>query len=180
MLCAGSGFQAYAYVTELPPGYERLSYAELQPDPDVAGEVFPPHAKDYDNKRVFIKGYIYPGKQQSGIRQFVLCRDNGDCCFGGQPKLTDRILVNLQGPLRLEYSTTMHRLAGTFHLEPSPCCRWARGRDLSPRRGLLEVMSAHFFTRLTPLAVIVALFTAAGCESQGASVWRFFAVGRQL
>jgi hypothetical protein len=52
----------------------------------------------------------------------VLCRDNGDCCFGGQPKVTDMILVTLTDPLRLDYSTRLHRLAGTFKV--------ARGRTV--------------------------------------------------
>lgn len=117
--CGGWTYLAYAYVTEVPAGYERLSYASLQPDPDVKGEVYPPGVGDWNGKRVFIKGYVYPGQQQSGIKQFVLCRDNGDCCFGGQPKLTDRILVTLEGPLALEYSTRQRRVGGTFRFEPA-------------------------------------------------------------
>jgi hypothetical protein len=115
---AGWSYLGYLYVKELPPGYERLSYAQLQPDPDVAGEVYPPGITEYNGHRVFIKGYVYPGKQTSGIKQFVLCRDNGDCCFGGQPRLTDRIMVNLEGPLALEYTTRLRHLAGTFRVEP--------------------------------------------------------------
>ncbi|HEY4311580.1 MAG TPA: DUF4190 domain-containing protein [Pirellulales bacterium] len=117
-LGAGASYLTYDYVTEVPPGYERLNYAELQPDPETQGEIFPPAISERSGERVFIKGYIYPGKQTTGIKQFVLCRDNGDCCFGGQPKLTDRIMVNLKGPLSLNYSTKLRRLAGTFRVEP--------------------------------------------------------------
>ena len=118
LLVAGLGRLTYAYVNEVPPGYQRLSYADLQPDPDVAGETFPPAVAQLDGQRVFVKGYVFPGKQTTGIKTFVLCRDNGQCCFGGQPKLTDRIQVTLKGPLALNYSTRMLRLAGTFHVEP--------------------------------------------------------------
>ncbi len=117
-LCGGTTYLTYDYVTEVPPGYERLNYAELQPDPDIKGEMFPPAISERNGERVFIKGYVYPGKQTSGIKQFVLCRDNGDCCFGGQPKLTDRILVNLKGSLALNYSTKLRRVAGKFRVEP--------------------------------------------------------------
>ncbi|HVU88427.1 MAG TPA: DUF4190 domain-containing protein [Pirellulales bacterium] len=117
-LCGGAAYLTYDYVTEVPPGYERLNYAELQPDPEKPGELFPPAIQERDGDRIFIKGYVYPGKQTTGIKQFVLCRDNGDCCFGGQPKLTDRVLVTLKGPLSLNYSTRIQRLAGTFHVEP--------------------------------------------------------------
>jgi hypothetical protein len=116
--CGGASYLTYAYMAELPPGYERLNYAELQPDPDVQGQIYPPQISAKSDQRVFIKGYVYPGKQTSGIKQFVLCRDNGDCCFGGQPRLTDRILVTLSGPLALEYSTRLRHVAGTFRVEP--------------------------------------------------------------
>jgi hypothetical protein len=116
--CGGWGYLAYLYAAELPPGYERLSYAQLQPDPDEQGQIYPPEITEKSGQRVFIKGYVYPGKQTSGIKQFVLCRDNGDCCFGGQPRLTDRILVKLDGPLLLEYSTRLRHVAGTFRVEP--------------------------------------------------------------
>jgi hypothetical protein len=118
LMTSGMGRLTYAYVHEVPEGYQRLSYADLQPDPDVAGEAFPPAVEELDGQRVFVKGYVFPGKQTTGIKTFVLCRDNGDCCFGGQPKLTDRIQVTLKGPLALEYSTRMRRVAGTFHVEP--------------------------------------------------------------
>jgi hypothetical protein len=118
LLVGGIGWLTYAYVHEVPEGYQRLSYADLQPDPDVQGQAFPPDVDQLDGQRVFIKGFVFPGKQTTGIKTFVLCRDNGDCCFGGQPKLTDRIQVTLKGPLALNYSTRMLRLAGTFHVEP--------------------------------------------------------------
>jgi len=117
--CAGWGYLTFSYVTEVPPGYERLSYSQLQPDPEVQGQIYPPEIVEYDGHRVFIKGYVLQGKQQSGIKQFILCRDNGDCCFGGQPRLTDRIQVTLKPPLTLEYSTRLRRLAGTFYFAPA-------------------------------------------------------------
>ena len=36
-----------------------------------------------------------PARDTAGIRKFVLCRDAGTCCFGGNPKKTDRIVVSL-------------------------------------------------------------------------------------
>ncbi|MHB1035683.1 MAG: DUF4190 domain-containing protein [Pirellulales bacterium] len=110
----------YLYVAEVPEGYRRISYADLQQDPAFPGQEIPPAAMELEGQRVFIKGYVYPGPQQTGIKQFVLCRDNGTCCFGGAlPKLNDMVLVTLVDPLRLEYSTRLHRLAGTFHARRS-------------------------------------------------------------
>ena len=116
---AGWSWLTYAYLTEVPEGYQRLSYDVLQPDTSVPGQLYPPIARQLDGKRVFIKGYVYPSKQTSGIRRFLLCRDNGECCFGGQPRLTDMIDVTLKDPLRLEYATRPFAVAGTFRFEPT-------------------------------------------------------------
>jgi hypothetical protein len=113
----GPSWLAYQFVTELPDGYERVSYAELQPDEAQAGQQVPPAALALEGKKIFIKGYVYPGQQKERIRSFLLVRDRGECCFGGNPKITDRILVTLEEPLRLAYEPRLHKLGGTFHVE---------------------------------------------------------------
>jgi hypothetical protein len=124
---AGPSWLAYVYATEVPQGYERISYAELQPDPEQIGQKVPPEALGFEGKRIFIKGYVYPGRDKDGIRQFLLVRDQGDCCFGGNPKVTDRIAVTLADPLRLTYTPRLHKVAGTFHVEPSSEALGAKG-----------------------------------------------------
>ncbi len=79
----------------------------------------PPSAKELDGKKVYIKGYMYPTDQTTQIKEFVLCRDNGTCCFGGQPKLTDMIQVKLKEPLALDYHTGLRYIAGNFKVEQS-------------------------------------------------------------
>ena len=74
---------------------------------------------DLEGKRIFIKGYIYPGREMEGIKTFLLVRDQGDCCFGGNPKITDRIQVTLVDPLRLTFRSRLHKLAGVFHVRPT-------------------------------------------------------------
>ncbi len=117
-LIVGASYLSYEYATEVPEGALRISYDDLAPDPEKPSELLPESAKELDGKRVFIKGYVYPSKDMFGIREFVLCRDKGDCCFGGNPKLTDRIQVTLEGPLRLEYAPKLFRVAGVFRVEP--------------------------------------------------------------
>lgn len=117
-LIAGPAWLIYDFMTELPDGYLRVSYSELQPDPAERGQVVPPSAIDLEGKKIFIKGYVYPGRQTKGIREFLLVRDRGECCFGGNPKITDRIQVTLEEPLRLTYEPRLHKLGGTFHVEP--------------------------------------------------------------
>lgn len=119
-LIVGPARLTYVYVTELPEGYERVSYSELQPDPEQAGQIVPPSALELEGKKIFIKGYVYPGREKDGIRKFLLVRDQGECCFGGNPKVTDRIQVSLEGPLRLTYEPRLHKVGGIFHVEALP------------------------------------------------------------
>jgi Protein of unknown function (DUF3299) len=114
-LATGFGVSTYQSLYEVPEGCVRINYDLLQPTP---GERIPRSAKELDGKDVFIKGYMYPGSQTTGIREFVLCRDNGTCCFGGQPKLTDMIEVKLNEPLALDYNTGLRQVAGKFRVEP--------------------------------------------------------------
>lgn len=115
----GASWLTFVYFTEVPEGYERISYSALQPDDtDPPGEI-PAWAKAIDGKKVFIKGYIYPPPGSPVfVNEFLLVRDKGDCCFGGNPKVTDRILVNIPPPDKLEFTTGIHSLAGTFRVQP--------------------------------------------------------------
>ncbi|MCC7474452.1 MAG: DUF3299 domain-containing protein [Pirellulales bacterium] len=49
-----------------------------------------------DGQRIRIRGYILPTPQKHGIRQFVLVRDNQECCFGPGAALYDCILVEMK------------------------------------------------------------------------------------
>jgi len=115
-LVGGWGWHGYVYATEVPEGFLRISYSELQPEDSAKPGTIPASARQLDGQQVFIKGYVYPGLQTKGIREFVLVRDKGDCCFGGNPKITDRIQVKLKSPLTIDFHDGLFRLAGTFHV----------------------------------------------------------------
>lgn len=112
---SGAAFVSIVYATEVPEGYQRISFVDLQPG---AGRMLPfsQAAEEVNTQKVFIKGYVYPDGQADNIKQFVLVPDMGTCCFGGQPKLTDMIQVTLEDPLRVEYSYYPKKLAGVFHI----------------------------------------------------------------
>ena len=117
---SGAGWLTYEYAHEVPEGYVRITYAELQPEGGGASDAVPTSAKQLDGQRVFIKGYAYPGKQSKGIQEFILCRDKGTCCFGGpSPKLTDMVQIHLQNGLKLDHSLRVQKVAGTFRVETS-------------------------------------------------------------
>jgi hypothetical protein len=115
---SGLGYHMYAYATEVPDGYNRIDYSMLATDPNFALEPVPRDALKLDETRVFIKGYPLPGTRSEGIERFILCRDRGECCFGGNPKPNDQILVQLPPNLAFSYHLRLMRVAGTFHVHP--------------------------------------------------------------
>jgi len=117
-LVGGWATQAYIYATEVPPDCVRLSYAQLQPADHEPPGTIPPSAEEFQGKRVFIRGFVYPAVDQvSGIRRLILCRDNGDCCFGGQPKLTDMIEVTFRPNITYTFNAAPLRVSGTFRIQ---------------------------------------------------------------
>jgi hypothetical protein len=120
VLVVGGTYSAYVYATEVPEGYQRISFYELQPDKNDASALpIPPTAIALDGKQVFVAGYVHPGvDRRKGLKQFVLVPDMKTCCFGGQPKLTDMIEVTLKDPNRIDYSFARRKLAGTLRVSP--------------------------------------------------------------
>lgn len=121
-LCSGTALHAYTYATEVPPGFERVNFYWLSKQQPVFadGQVrVAEEARQWDGKQVFIKGYMYPTRQLTGIKEFVLCRDNGDCCFGGQPKLTDMIVVKMKKGMAVNHKDQLLvSVAGKFKAKP--------------------------------------------------------------
>jgi len=118
LLVGGIGFHATIYATEVPEGHTRVSFAAINsPTPRDAPEFVPEEALQLDGKLVFIKGYVFPGARQDGIHEFLLVGDRGDCCFGGNPKITDRIQVQLRDSDSIRFSTRRHKVAGIFRVK---------------------------------------------------------------
>ncbi|MBI2481548.1 MAG: DUF3299 domain-containing protein [Planctomycetia bacterium] len=119
LFVGGIAKHSYVYATEVPDGYHRISFADLQPDKNDPRMPVPPQALELDGQKIFVKGYLYPDGQQYNIKRFVLVPDLGTCCFGGQPKLTDMIEVTLEEPLQTAYSMSKRKLAGELKVDMS-------------------------------------------------------------
>lgn len=65
-------------------------------------------------KKVEIRGYILPSFQQEGIKQFVLVRDNMECCFGPGAALYDCVIVDMVPPHTAKYTVRPVTVLGTF------------------------------------------------------------------
>lgn len=95
----GSAKMSYDYQHEVPEGYQRVNFQK-----DVAEKQFvflggyrklDPAVAEVIGKKVYLKGFMYATRATEGLQQFILLKDNGECCFGGKPKSHDYIIVTL-------------------------------------------------------------------------------------
>jgi hypothetical protein len=87
---------------------------EIKLDEPFRREMLPQAVESMFGKRVRIRGFILPTAQKSGIKQFVLVRDNQECCFGPGAALYDCIFVEMQGERTAEFSIRPVAVEGTF------------------------------------------------------------------
>jgi hypothetical protein len=117
VFAGGAAFHSYNYATEVPDGYQRISFANLQPVAERPDLPVSPESLELNGEKIFVKGYVYPDGQKNNIKRFILVPDMGTCCFGGQPKLTDMIEVTLAGGHRINYSLRKRKLGGVLRVD---------------------------------------------------------------
>ena len=114
----GYGWLTFATVAKVPFGYTPITYEQLQPDPSKPLELIPKSVLDMKDKKVYIEGYMQARRQQTGIKEFILCPSNGQCPFCTvQPKPTERIRVILPGDMETTYTTRPIGVAGHFRVD---------------------------------------------------------------
>lgn len=118
-LLSGWARLSYVRATEVPDGYERLSFSDLQIDKSSLRLSTSQLA--LDGKGVYIKGYIrsvgLPSRRD--IKEFLLVRDNNTCCFGATlPNVGDMIHVKMGDLPPLDYRTSVVRMAGSLRVTP--------------------------------------------------------------
>jgi hypothetical protein len=123
-LVTGVGYGGYVYSTEVPDGYARISFSSMKPTElqQRSGTLVPPEIAALDGKKVFIKGYIRPDSitLSRGIKEFLLVRDNNQCCFGDLSKMNyfDQMQVDMVGSRTVDYSQGIFRIGGILRVEP--------------------------------------------------------------
>ncbi len=68
-------------------------------------------------QKIRIRGYMFPTLKKRGLKQFVLVRDNLECCFGPGAALFDCILVHMQPGKTAEFSIRPIAVEGTLRFE---------------------------------------------------------------
>jgi hypothetical protein len=113
-LVSSGAYHIYVYNTEVPENYQRISFAMLRENPRK-GLTYNEVAAKLDGKKVFLRGYVRPGDKKKNLKQFILVGDFGSCCFGGNPKISEVIAVNIVIPDKtVNYGYGLRRIGGTF------------------------------------------------------------------
>lgn len=128
VLISSVGMHAYIYATEVPEGYQRISFYSLKPNKRTKLPVAE-EALDLNGQKVFLKGYVRPGLKKNRLKKFILVGDFGSCCFGGNPKITDVVAVSLlNDDDYVNYGYRLRRIGGEFVLHTRP--KHVREKDL--------------------------------------------------
>ena len=90
---------------------------ELPKGDPFTRDLLPTRVTALEQQRVRIRGYILPSFQQSGLTQFVLVRDNQECCFGPGAALHDCVVVRMQPGKTADFSIRPVAVAGRFKVD---------------------------------------------------------------
>lgn len=80
-------------------------------------KMLPESIEAMNGQPIRIRGFILPTPQKRGIKQFVLVRDNQECCFGPGAALFDCILVEMNQGQTAEYTIRPVAVTGEFGIE---------------------------------------------------------------
>lgn len=72
-----------------------------------------------DKKKIRIRGFMLPSSvfQLKGIKQFVLVRDNQECCFGPGAAIFDCIMIEMEKDKTCEFNLRPVTVHGTFAID---------------------------------------------------------------
>lgn len=91
----------------------------IEIDQRFEDELLTDDVKSLDGRRVKLRGYILPTTlfRQTGIRQFILVRDNQECCFGPGAALFDCVVVDMIPGETTDFATRPVTVEGVFTID---------------------------------------------------------------
>ena len=90
----------------------------IDKDTDFDRSMLPAEVEAIDGKEVIIRGFILESYQLKNIKEFVLVRDNQECCFGPGAYIYHNMQVEMVGDARAEYSIRPITIQGKFTIKP--------------------------------------------------------------
>jgi len=91
---------------------------EMDKSADFDESMLTDKVKKLFGDRIRIRGYMYPTLRKRGLKQFVLVRDNMECCFGPGAAVYDCILVTMTDGMTAEYTIRPIAVEGKFRFDP--------------------------------------------------------------
>ena len=118
LVCIPGGIygEVHAYNTEVPEGYQRVSFPE-----EISARQFQypagqrrlhPEVGKLIETKIFLKGFMYFNQQGTDLASFVLLKDNGDCCFGGKAQPYDMIQIDMTNGQTVDGHTGLVSVSG--------------------------------------------------------------------
>ena len=80
-------------------------------------EMLTPAIEALAGQTVRVRGFMFPSFQQSGLKKFVLVRDNQECCFGPGAALYDCVRVAMTPPKTADFHVLPITVEGVFGIE---------------------------------------------------------------
>jgi hypothetical protein len=90
---------------------------DLKKGDPFSRDLLPTRVTALEMTPIRIRGYILPSFQQNGLTQFVLVRDNMECCFGPGALLHDCVVVRMKTGKTASFSIRPVAVTGTFRVE---------------------------------------------------------------
>jgi hypothetical protein len=132
----------YIQIHSIPSGYQPITFDDLQSLNEQ--EIIPAAAYDLEptdqnrDKRIYISGFIYPGRRTLRLKEFILVPTLGHCQFcSRQLKSTEMIFVKFTGDLKTDYTNNLVKVGGKFHID--------REQVANPFGGLPYQLEADYF-----------------------------------
>lgn len=117
-LSLGSAKMVHAFQNECPEGYRRTNFPnEISKHEFVyfgTRRRLSPEVAPLIGQKLFLKGYMWQTQKSEGLTEFVFLKDNGDCCFGGEPKPFDMMVVKMVEGTTRSYEGRMVSVAGVL------------------------------------------------------------------
>lgn len=92
---------------------------EMEKDAAFEPKLITKEIKELDKKTVKLRGFILPTSvfQQNGIKQFVLVRDNQECCFGPGAAIYDCVMIDMAPGKTTNFATRVVTVKGKFEID---------------------------------------------------------------
>lgn len=95
------------------PVWDALTGFEYKP----GRTAFPEAVTSMNGRRVEIAGYLFPTRQTRDVKEFILMRDSGTCCYGAQAQWTHFLQVKIVDGPGVNFTRDPILVEGAFRLD---------------------------------------------------------------